>query len=124
MVEEGDSSLYALGKLSIIRRTAFLDGLPFSTLLIEIASRSRNDHIQAGLITAAERDALHMARVLLAPGANDNARNCTGQTPLLTAVQYGSTAMVKLLLEKAQTLKLKAQTTWQYWTQLCTETPN
>ena len=108
MVEGGDSSLYALGKLSIIRRAAFLDGLLFSTLLIEIASRSRNDHIQAGLITAAKRDALNMARVLLAPGANDNARNCTGQTPLLTAVQYGSTAMVKLLPEKNADIEAKS----------------
>ncbi|KAK3178022.1 hypothetical protein OEA41_000154 [Lepraria neglecta] len=95
-------------KLSIVRRAAFLDGLPFSTLLIEIASRFWDDHIQAGLIIAAKRDALHMARVLLASGANVNARDYTGQTPLLTAVQYGSTAMVKLLLEKNADIKAKS----------------
>ena len=52
-VEEGDPYLYALGKLSIVRRAAFLDGLPFSILLNEIASRFRDNHIQVGLITAA-----------------------------------------------------------------------
>ena len=107
-VQEGDPCLYLLEKLSIVRRAAFLDGLPFSILLNEIASRFRDDHIQVGLITAAKRDALHMARALLAFGANVNARDCTGQTPLLTAVQYGSTAMVKLLLEKNADMKAKS----------------
>lgn len=107
-MEEGDPYLYALGKLSIVRRAAFLDGLPFSTLLNQTASRFRNDHIQAELITAAEGDAFHVARVLLASGANINARDCTGQTPLLTAFQYGSTATVKLLLEKIADIKAKS----------------
>lgn len=123
--EEGDSTLSlaaALGKDSVVRRLLVSHphaGAEQPALLHAAWCAAQNGRdsalrrlLDAGvpanavyadaplLITAVNSGKLKVAAVLLAAGADVNAADAEGNTPLLHAVVNGNYAMVKLLLEQ------------------------
>jgi ankyrin repeat protein len=82
-----------------------------------VNSTNGNAHGSTPLHFAAHSGHADVIRVLLAHGANINARNNEGQTPLMIAADSSQTETVKLLLANHADANLKdnsSHTAWNY----------
>lgn len=81
---------------------------------LEFANEQQKEYIATplknyALLEAAKTGDIEKAKKLLTDGADVNAKNLSGWTPLALAVQHGHTNMVQALIDKGATIDLEAR---------------
>lgn len=91
------------GNITMLIGAAFLGNVEMVEVLIDHGANVEDYYDTTALIVACQsggQKATDMANMLIAKGANIDARDIYGSTPLMYAAKSGNTVLTKLLLEK------------------------